>query len=143
MPFATNPLDGVRTYFEDGGGTAPAVLFYTGFADPLQVAKASRLTRELSGEFRVILADHRGQGESDKPRSVDAYALATRVADAVAVLDALNIERAHFLGSSWGARLGFALGTIPPHSRQRGDRLSSRGRSRGTWASGECRVSSA
>jgi len=40
--------------------------------------------------------------------------LATRVADAVAVLDALNIERAHFLGSSWGARLGFALGELAP-----------------------------
>ena len=36
--------------------------------------------------------------------------LGTRVGDAVAVLDALGIERAHFLGSSWGARLGFALG---------------------------------
>jgi len=114
MPYATNPLDGVRTHFEDMGGTAPAVLFYTGFADPLQVAKASRLARALSGEFRLIFADHRGQGRSDKPRSADAYALTTRVADVVAVLDASNVERAHFLGSSWGARLGFALGEHAP-----------------------------
>jgi pimeloyl-ACP methyl ester carboxylesterase len=114
MPYATNPLDGVRTYFEDGGGTSPAVLFYTGFADPLQVAKASRLAEALSGEFRLIFADHRGQGGSDKPRSVDAYELTTRVADAVAVLDELNVDRAHFLGSSWGARLGFALGEHAP-----------------------------
>ena len=42
MPYATNPVDGVRTYFEDEGGNASAVLFYTGFADPLEVAKASR-----------------------------------------------------------------------------------------------------
>ena len=110
MAYATNPLDGVRTYFEDSGGAGPPVLFYTGFADPLEVAKASRLARALSGEFRLIFADHRGQGGSDKPREVSAYALATRVADAVAVLDASGIERAHFLGSSWGARLGFALG---------------------------------
>jgi pimeloyl-ACP methyl ester carboxylesterase len=114
MPYATNPLDGVRTYFEDSGRDAPAVLFYTGFADPLEVAKSSRLARALSGEFRLILADHRGQGGSDKPRDVDAYALPTRAADAVAVLDALNIDRAHFLGSSWGARLGFALGEYAP-----------------------------
>jgi pimeloyl-ACP methyl ester carboxylesterase len=45
---------------------------------------------------------------------VSAYALATRVADALAVLDALGIERAHFLGSSWGARLGFGLGELAP-----------------------------
>jgi pimeloyl-ACP methyl ester carboxylesterase len=114
MPYATNPADGVRTYFEDSGGAGPPVLFYTGLADPLEVAKASRLARTLGGEFRLIFADHRGQGGSDKPREPSAYALATRVADAVAVLDALGIERAHFLGSSWGARLGFALGRHAP-----------------------------
>jgi pimeloyl-ACP methyl ester carboxylesterase len=114
MPHATNSLDGIRTYFEDSGGNAPAVLFYTGFADPLEVAKASRLSRELSAEFRLIFTDHRGQGRSDKPRDEGAYALATRAADAVAVLDTLNIDRAHFLGSSWGARLGFALGEHAP-----------------------------
>jgi pimeloyl-ACP methyl ester carboxylesterase len=115
VPYATNPADGVRTYFEDSGGSAP-VLFYTGFADPLEVAKSSRLARALTGEFRLIFADHRGQGGSDKPREPSAYSLPTRVADAVAVLDALGIERAHFLGSSWGARLGFALGE---HARER------------------------
>jgi pimeloyl-ACP methyl ester carboxylesterase len=114
MPYATNPLDGIRTYFEDSGGNAPAVLFYTGFADPLEVAKASRLAQELNAEFRLIVADHRGQGGSDKPRDDAAYALATRAADAVAVLDSLNIDRAHFVGSSWGARLGFALGQYAP-----------------------------
>jgi pimeloyl-ACP methyl ester carboxylesterase len=114
MPYATNPLDGVRTYFEDAGAAGPPVLFYTGFADPLEVAKSSRLARALRGEFRLIFADHRGQGGSDKPREARAYALTTRVGDAVAVLDALGIERAHFLGSSWGARLGFALGECAP-----------------------------
>ncbi len=114
MPYATNPLDGVRTYFEDAGGSAPAVLFYTGFADPLEVAKASGLARALEGEFRLIFADHRGQGRSDKPRDPAAYALAARAADAVAVLDALGLDGAHFLGSSWGARLGFALGEHAP-----------------------------
>jgi pimeloyl-ACP methyl ester carboxylesterase len=114
MPYARNRADGVRTYFEDGGGVGPPVLFYTGFADPLDVAKASRLAQALSGEFRLIFADHRGQGGSDKPLEASAYALATRVADAEAVLDALGIERTHFLGSSWGARLGFALGEHAP-----------------------------
>ena len=114
MPYATNPVDGFRTYFEDSEAAGPPVLFYTGFADPLEVAKASRLAQTLSGQFRLIFADHRGQGGSDKPRDIAAYALPTRVADAVAVLDALGIERAHFLGSSWGARLGFALGEYAP-----------------------------
>jgi len=114
MPYSTNPVDGVRTYFEDAGGVGPPVLFYTGYADPLEVARSSRLARALSGEFRLIFADHRGQGGSDKPRESSAYALFTRVGDAVAVLDAVGVERAHFLGSSWGARLGFALGEHAP-----------------------------
>jgi hypothetical protein len=28
LPYATNPLDGVRTYFEDSGGAGPPVLFH-------------------------------------------------------------------------------------------------------------------
>jgi hypothetical protein len=34
MPYATNPSDGVRTYFEDAGGNDPAVLFHTGSEHP-------------------------------------------------------------------------------------------------------------
>jgi hypothetical protein len=34
VPYATNPVDGVRTYFEDAGGAGPPTLFYAGFADP-------------------------------------------------------------------------------------------------------------
>jgi len=114
LPHATNPGDGVRTYFEDSGGEGAPVLFYTGFADPLEVATASRLARALIGEFRLIFADHRGQGGSDKPYDASSYALPTRVGDVIAVLDGLGIERAHFLGSSWGARLGYALGEHAP-----------------------------
>lgn len=114
MAYATNPVDGIRTYVEDSGGAGPAVVFYSGFADPLEVAKASRLAQALTGEFRLIFADHRGQGRSDRPHDARAYALSTRVGDAVAVLDAMGIERVHFLGSSWGARLGYALGERAP-----------------------------
>ena len=114
MQYARNPADGVRTYFEDSEGAGTPILFYSGFADPLEVAKSSRLARALSGEFRLIFADHRGQGGSDKPLDPSAYTLGTRVGDAVAVLDALDIERAHFLGASWGARLGFAFGERAP-----------------------------
>jgi pimeloyl-ACP methyl ester carboxylesterase len=114
MPYSTNPIDGVRTYFEDSGGTGQPVLVYPGFTDPLEYARSSPLTRGLGDEFRLVFADHRGQGRSDKPHDVAAYTLTTRVADAVAVLDALGIERAHYLGFSWGARLGFAIGEHAP-----------------------------
>ena len=42
------------------------------------------------------------------------YVMPLRVADAVAVLDELGIERAHFAGLSWGGRLGFGIGEHAP-----------------------------
>ena len=114
MPYATNPIDGVRTSFEDSGGRGQPVLVYPGFTDPLEYAKTSALAQALHDDFRLIYADHRGQGRSDKPHEVASYDLTTRVADAIAVLDALGIERAHYIGFSLGARLGFAIGEHAP-----------------------------
>jgi pimeloyl-ACP methyl ester carboxylesterase len=39
-----------------------------------------------------------------------------RIGDAVGVLDGLSIERAHFVGMSWGGRLGFGIGE---HAQER------------------------
>lgn len=114
MPYAMNPIDHVRAFFEDAGGAGPPVLVYPGFSDPLEYAKASPLAQALENEFRIIYADHRGQGRSDKPRDVASFALTTRVADAIAILDTLEIDRAHYLGFSLGARLGFAIGEHAP-----------------------------
>jgi pimeloyl-ACP methyl ester carboxylesterase len=114
MAYASNPVDDVRTYFEDAGGNGLPVVFFAGFSDPLEYSQATDLARELSGDFRLIFADHRGQGRSDKPREAEAYSLVTRVADVGAVLDELGIDRAHFVGFSWGARLGFAMGEHAP-----------------------------
>jgi pimeloyl-ACP methyl ester carboxylesterase len=114
MPFATNPIDHVHNYFEDSGGSGPPVLVYPGFTDPLEYAEASPLAQALAQDFRLIFADHRGQGRSDKPHDVASYALSTRVADATAILDTLGIERAHYIGFSWGVRLGFAIGEHAP-----------------------------
>jgi pimeloyl-ACP methyl ester carboxylesterase len=116
VPYATNPLDGVRTHFEDSTGDGPAVVFMPGFMEPLEAARSSGLARALSREFRLVYVDHRGHGRSDKPYDVEAYAPATRCGDVVAVLDSCGIDRAHFIGISWGARLGFAMGE---HARER------------------------
>jgi len=114
MPYATNPIDRFRTWFEDTGGRGQPVLVYPGFADSLDYAKTTPLAQALGLSFRMVFADHRGQGRSDKPHEVASYDVILRVADAVAVLDALGIERAHYIGFSLGARLGFAVGEHSP-----------------------------
>jgi len=117
MPYAKNAVDGRRVYFEDDGGRGAAVVVHGGFGEPVHLVRASPIAQALLvDEFRVIYVDHRGHGRSDKPHDPAAYAMPLRVADAVAVLDALGIERAHFVGTSWGGRLGFGIGE---HARER------------------------
>ncbi len=118
MPYATNRLDGNRIYHEEWGGGGEPVVLYTGFLDPLLMAQRSELAQTLRDEFRVVFADHRGHGRSDAPHDAGSYALQTRVADHTAVLDDLGIDRAHVIGFSWGARLGFAIGAqVPDRTR--------------------------
>jgi pimeloyl-ACP methyl ester carboxylesterase len=109
-----NPVDGARIYYEDNGGTGPPVIFTYGYMDPIPAARALPLARDLSGSCRLIFVDHRGHGRSDCPRRPEDYALPLRVADIVAVLDALSIEKAHYIGVSWGGRLGFAAAEYAP-----------------------------
>ena len=98
-------------YFEDQGGDGAPVILHDGFADSVQDLREWAMADALASDgFRVILADHRGHGHSDKPHDPAAYTMALRVADAVAVLDRLAIERAHFVGRSWGGRLCFGIG---------------------------------
>jgi pimeloyl-ACP methyl ester carboxylesterase len=115
MPYATNCRDGVRVYFEDEGGDGAPVILHDGLADSVQDLREWAMAEALAGEgFRVVFADHRGHGRSDKPHDPAAYAMPLRVADAVAILDRLGVERAHFVGRSWGGRLCFGIGEHAP-----------------------------
>jgi pimeloyl-ACP methyl ester carboxylesterase len=117
MPYARNAHDASRVYFEDDGGGGTPVVFLGGFLDPVDLVRGSPIARALQGlpeEFRLIYVDHRGHGRSDKPHDAKAYVMPLRVADAVAVLDELGIERAHFIGISWGGRLTFGIGEHAP-----------------------------
>ena len=58
------------------------------------------LPRLLAKDFRVVLMDNRGVGESDAPEG--PYTVAQLAADAVAVLDDAGIERAYVFGVSLG-----------------------------------------
>ena len=115
MPRSRNRLDGREVYFEDEGGDGVPVVFHGGFLDSVADVQESKLAQALPPRsFVRIYVDHRGLGASDKPHDPAAYAMAVRVGDAVGVLDELSIERAHFVGMSWGGRLGFGIGEHAP-----------------------------
>lgn len=68
----------------------------------------------LSREFRVLRMDLRGTGQSADPGPGIAYTLDGLLADFVGFLDALDIEKVHFVGESLGSILGVALAAMHP-----------------------------
>jgi 3-oxoadipate enol-lactonase len=67
----------------------------------------------LSDEYRVISYDHRGHGKSPVPDG--PYSVEELAADVIALLDRLEIEKAHFCGLSMGGAVGMWLGRYQPH----------------------------
>ena len=117
MPFTNNAIDGSRVYFEDSGGEGSPVVVLGGFLDPIDLVRRTPLARAFEAmpvAFRLIYVDHRGHGRSDKPHNPAAYAMPTRVADVVAVLDAAGIGAAHLVGLSWGGRLALGIQARAP-----------------------------
>src|SRR5262245_16911736 len=79
-------------------GSGPAFLFIPGLVGLLNAWEFQMA--EFSSRYRCISFDHRGAGDSDKPK--DAYATELIARDAIALLDTLGIERAHVAGTSTG-----------------------------------------
>ena len=71
----------------------------------------------VAGRLRLIAMDARGHGESGKP--TDGYAPQEFVADALAVLDALAIERAVVVGHSMGGTHAIRLAAAYPDRVER------------------------
>ena len=70
------------------------------------------LIAPLAGRHRVIAFDNRGLGQSE--RGEELLSLALLAADTAALLDALEIERAHVLGWSLGSAVAQELALAHP-----------------------------
>jgi pimeloyl-ACP methyl ester carboxylesterase len=111
MSFAMH--DGIRIHYEVEGSGAPLVLLH-GALVGLEMWRELGYTDALRDEHRLILIDARGHGQSDAPHDSAHYAPEPMVGDVTAVLDALEIPAAHFLGASMGAAIGFELARRAP-----------------------------
>jgi pimeloyl-ACP methyl ester carboxylesterase len=112
MPFATSE-DGVRIHYEVGGKGAPLVLMHGTGGSGESWQRAGYVER-LKDRFQCILIDSRGRGQSDYPRTQEAYDLRGRVMDIAAVLNALEVRKAHFLGYSMGGWVGWGIAIYMP-----------------------------
>src|SRR3954463_1912407 len=103
--------DGVRRHVEEAGRGFP-VLFVHEFAGDHRSWEPQ--VRALSRRYRCITYAARGYPPSDVPEDPAAYSQARAVADAIAVLDGLGVERAHVVGLSMGGFATLHLGLRRP-----------------------------
>jgi pimeloyl-ACP methyl ester carboxylesterase len=99
----------------EAGAGAPVVMLHG-----LGGNKASFLptVAALAPSFRMIAVDLLGFGDSDKPIGA-SYGPQFQADGVAALLDALGLERAHFIGHSMGGRVALELG-FEHHDRTMG-----------------------
>ena len=103
--------DGVRL-FAEATGAGPPVLFIHEFAGDHR--SWSRQVDALSGTFRCITYASRGYPPSEVPPEQERYNYLRQAADAIDVLDAFGIARAHVVGLSMGGFCALQLGIRYP-----------------------------
>ena len=92
----------IEIHYEETGSGDPLVLV-GGLTSSWEVW--GLMTPELEKRYRVITADNRGTGETHLPEDDEVRTPRRFAGDVVALLDALEIERAHVLGASMGGMI--------------------------------------
>jgi pimeloyl-ACP methyl ester carboxylesterase len=107
--FATN--NGVRIHYATLG-RGPLVVCIHGFPDYWLTWRT--VMAGLADRYEVVALDQRGFNLSDRPKGVDAYAMATLVDDVGAVIRARGRERAIVVGHDWGGAVAWTLAMSHP-----------------------------
>jgi 2-hydroxymuconate-semialdehyde hydrolase len=104
---------GIETNVHDRG-EGPPVLLIHGSGPGVSAWANWRLTiPALASAYRVIAPDMVGFGFSDRPKGVE-YRKETWVRQAIGLLDALGIPKAHVVGNSFGGAIALALAVRHP-----------------------------
>ncbi|MGH2826481.1 MAG: alpha/beta fold hydrolase, partial [Actinomycetota bacterium] len=94
----------------DGPDDAPVVVFSNSLGADLRMWDEQ--AEAFAGRYRVVRYDGRGQGGSDTPEG--PYTIEALGGDALAVLDAIEVERAHICGISMGGMVAQWLAASHP-----------------------------
>lgn len=105
-------VNGISVHVEEIGPVgAPAVLMSNSLAADTSMWAAQ--AQQLAQNYRVIRFDARGHGRTEA--TADDYSLDLLVDDVLSLLDAMGIEKVHFVGLSLGGMIGQLLAVRAPH----------------------------
>ena len=104
-----------RLHYRVDGDAGPWLVFCNSLGTDLHMWDAQ--VEALSTRFRVLRYDRRGHGQSTA--APGPYTLADLGGDVLVLMDALEIERAHFCGLSIGGLVGQWLGIHAPERIER------------------------
>lgn len=96
-------------HVDEGPRDAPVLVLAGSLGSTLEMWRPQS---RLAEAFRVIRIDHRGHGGSPVPPG--PYRMTDLAGDAVALLDALGLERVAWCGLSLGGMVGMYLGSEAP-----------------------------
>ena len=113
MPHAH--VNGIDLHYIRQGHGQPLLLIM-GLGGPA-AAWDREFLRQMKADYELVTSDNRGTGQSDKPD--EPYSIASFASDAVGLLDALEIPRAHVFGVSMGGMIAQEIGI------EYGDRVAS------------------
>jgi pimeloyl-ACP methyl ester carboxylesterase len=100
-------------------GSGPLIVLQHGFFSNQSRWKEQGYVDGLKDSFTIATIDSLGHGQSDRPAQSERYGLKERAGDIVAVIDALDEDKAHVLGYSMGGWLAVGVAMHYP------DRLTS------------------
>lgn len=104
-------IDGSEVYVERWG-EGEAVVLVHGFGGSSH--NWSRVAESLSDRYWLVAPDLRGFGWSERPDQRQEYSFENQVKTVLGVLDALEIERAHVVGHSYGGGVALWLASRYP-----------------------------
>ena len=116
MPFVTSN-DNCNIFYEyqNFNNEKPALVFLNGTAQTL--INWWLQSRQLKDNFRILLYDARGQGQSDLGQA--DLNLDGHVDDLGMLMNHLRLQRAHLIGLSHGARVACRFATVNPERVER------------------------
>jgi pimeloyl-ACP methyl ester carboxylesterase len=100
---------GTRIHYEEAGA-GPPLLLIMGLGTP-KIGWSAQIPA-FAARYRTIAFDNRGSGRSAAPPG--PYAIADLAADALGLLDALDVRRAHVAGVSMGGMIAQEIAAEAP-----------------------------